>query len=269
MISLTLRGLQRRGGSVGKYWLQAGNLFSLRTGVIVVRRTPINELVCTLSFILILLWNILISLHDIPLIPHSQPNHSESHQSLGSSTVELYILIEFIIISSMGNEQQSTQDDFQTIRQISPNQKLARRRGDGQQCLLLSLPSNQLQKLDLSDRLQHRLSGTRSQYITPLLKWGRKNDNSLCGNRDTVELVFAETTPTLAEKLAGRRQSKQNFSQSEILYVIRNIALALRGLQAMKEEHGNVSLSTICVNTDVLLLDPIVGEADQDMLKQQ
>jgi hypothetical protein len=69
--------------------------------------------------------------------------------------------------------------------------------------------------------------------------------------------------------LAGRRQSKQNFSQSEILYVIRNIALALRGLQAMKEEHGNVSLSTICVNTDVLLLDPIVGEADQDMLKQQ
>ena len=93
--------------------------------------------------------------------------------------------------------------------------------------------------------------------MTPLLELNGKESCYLCGNQEQIELLFGETTPSLEEVFNHRRDVGLEFNASEILYIIKNIALALKNLEKINEEHGRVNLSNICMRRDVLLLDSL------------
>jgi hypothetical protein len=73
-------------------------------------------------------------------------------------------------------------------------------------------------------------------------------------------MFFGETTPTLEEVFRCRRENGLEFNASEILYIMKNIALALKNIEKINEEHGKVNFSHICVRREVLLMDSLAFE---------
>lgn len=66
-----------------------------------------------------------------------------------------------------------------------------------------------------------------------------------------------------------RRVANQIFTEDEIMYVIRNVSYGLKDIQNMKEEHGKVELSTICVTNDVFLKDSLLISEEEKLTPQR
>lgn len=89
------------------------------------------------------------------------------------------------------------------------------------------------------------------------------SEENYCGSRDQLDLIYEESSPSLEQFLTYRRTKQQAFDNEEILCVVRAVALGLRELKEMGEEHGSVVPANVVVNSSVKLRDRILIEEEQ------
>jgi len=79
----------------------------------------------------------------------------------------------------------------------------------------------------------------------------------MCGNNVKFDLVYENSETTLNDHYYHRKNKQERFSIEEVMYIIKNVCLALRDLKNMQDCHGNITMKSIITTSEVLLSDPI------------
>ena len=75
-------------------------------------------------------------------------------------------------------------------------------------------------------------------------------------------IAIARPSPTLRDYIRYRRTKKRNFNLDEILSVVRSVCLGLKEIKNLGQQHGDIVMENIIVNTKITIVDPLYLEKD-------
>jgi hypothetical protein len=150
------------------------------------------------------------------------------------------------------------QEDYLLVSPATVNPLLLKEKRTGIRCQLFKLLVDVEHCKQETERIQKRLGENKAKYLTPLVDWRKGNGQGMCGNKEQMEVLFGDVGPSLEDLFKYRRKHNEGFSADEIKYIIRNVALGLKEVQMMGEEHGRVDLFSICVSKDLFLKDSLL-----------
>jgi hypothetical protein len=62
------------------------------------------------------------------------------------------------------------------------------------------------------ERINKRVGEHQPQYLTPLSKWRITGGETVCGNKERLELLYSKVSPTLEDIVRYRKDDHDKFT---------------------------------------------------------